>query len=579
MTGFGDGGGSSSSSSSTRVSIPEKLRETIESIREITGKLHSDEDIYAVYKDSFNDPHETAQKLLFLDTFHEVRSKKEKKKENLVPITQVSDRIARRYSGSTNTYQGAGNGRSASFKRENGVNRVTGGGSAPTRLPNGVSNHKVQDDVTATVNNGLVDAVEQKMSKEVSEQAAAYVSVSVVQNHTQAITSAQSSSFGPHDPSLISGSHSDQVTGGETAFSKGKAQTLLKSDVGEQSHVTFPLHLKVAEVVQNGLKFGSFDSNFVVEASSNNGASSRDYSNFESSHGTGDDEEDSSPNSNGIPGVAYAREGASSFLQDKDSGISNSTPEVELVRHSDHTVPPVEDELKQEALSNPQAHQISYGQEAPFTTPDQRSVAAAVSQQATHLFRPHYPPSFFPYGPYYSPYYMPPPPYIHQILSPNGIPQQSYFAPGATLAPPARITTSVSNTDNPSTTNPSPHASSTVATHIPSATALNSIYSEERTSLTESAAAWNGHGLGNLQVSPMYSLSLQGQPLGFSLVQTGHSGLMGIHQPSHHMAAPSTTYLTLTPPPPHSTMTMAEPNPDIGYQQPQAALTNRVNNC
>lgn len=53
---------------SSRVSIPKKLRETLDSIREITGKQHSDEDILAVYKDSFNDPHETAQKLLFLGT-------------------------------------------------------------------------------------------------------------------------------------------------------------------------------------------------------------------------------------------------------------------------------------------------------------------------------------------------------------------------------------------------------------------------------------------------------------------------------------------------------------------------------
>lgn len=56
---LGDGG-------SARVSIPRSLRETVQSIREMTGKQHSDEDIYAVYKESFNDPFETAQKLRFL---------------------------------------------------------------------------------------------------------------------------------------------------------------------------------------------------------------------------------------------------------------------------------------------------------------------------------------------------------------------------------------------------------------------------------------------------------------------------------------------------------------------------------
>lgn len=43
------------------------------------------------------------------------------------------------------------------------------------------------------------------------------------------------------------------------------------------------------------------------EASSNNGASGGDDSNFESSHGTRDDEGDSSPTTNGIPGFASAR--------------------------------------------------------------------------------------------------------------------------------------------------------------------------------------------------------------------------------------------------------------------------------
>lgn len=57
---------SSADGGSSRVSIPPHLRETLQSIREITGKQHSDEDIYAVYKESLNDPFETAQKLRFL---------------------------------------------------------------------------------------------------------------------------------------------------------------------------------------------------------------------------------------------------------------------------------------------------------------------------------------------------------------------------------------------------------------------------------------------------------------------------------------------------------------------------------
>ncbi|RID56582.1 hypothetical protein BRARA_F00017 [Brassica rapa] len=621
---LGDGG-------SARVSIPRNLRETVQSIREMTGKQHSDEDIYAVYKESFNDPFETAQKLRFLDTFHEVRSKRDKKKENLVPINQASARTGRRNFASSNTYHG--NGRSSSFKRESGSNHVTGGSrpSLPNTndrarnptlpratkvpAPSGVSNHKVEDDFTATVNKGVAeklplsksisfseDAVEPETSKPNSEQVAPPVSVSVVQNHTQDVISAQpdvnnqpaelqSSTFGRQDPSLISASHcsnhSDQVTGNETASKKGKARSLLKLDVGERSHVTFPLHLQVADELQNGLTFGSFDSNFVKELSSSTyGASGGDDSDFKSSHGTGDDERDSSPTTNGIHAVASAR-GASSYFED-DNGIPNSAPG---------------------ALPNTQPHQIAYGQDAPFSVfglvpsfsalgqpvnteaaatqlgnsnapamslvsnPPGQSSITAVSQQATHLFGQQYPPSFFPYGPYYPQFYMPPP-YIHQFLGPNGIPQQFYFPPGAAIAAPTHIAP-VGDNENPPTTNPSQHASSTVATHIPSATALNSIHSEERTSaMTGNAGAWIGQGLGNLQMNPMYNLALQGQPLGFPVVQAGHRGLMGIHQPSQPMPAPSITYQTLTPLPP--TTAMAEPirHPNIAHQQPQAAVTN-----
>lgn len=68
----------------------------------------------------------------------------------------------------------------------------------------------------------------------------------------------------------------------EAAANKGKTQLLIKSDVGERPHVTFPVHLQVAKMLENGLTFGSFDSNFVKEVSSDNRTSGCD----ESSHGT-----------------------------------------------------------------------------------------------------------------------------------------------------------------------------------------------------------------------------------------------------------------------------------------------------
>ncbi|XP_057474401.1 uncharacterized protein LOC130762662 isoform X2 [Actinidia eriantha] len=69
-------------SSGDRVSIPNNLRKTIQNIKEVAGN-HSDEEIYVMLKECSMDPNETAQKLLFQDPFHEVRRKRDRKKENL----------------------------------------------------------------------------------------------------------------------------------------------------------------------------------------------------------------------------------------------------------------------------------------------------------------------------------------------------------------------------------------------------------------------------------------------------------------------------------------------------------------
>ncbi|XP_019196963.1 PREDICTED: GBF-interacting protein 1-like isoform X2 [Ipomoea nil] len=68
-------------SGGARVSIPANLRKTIQDIKEIAGD-HSDEDILAVLKECKMDPNETAQKLLYLDTFHEVKRKRDRRKLN-----------------------------------------------------------------------------------------------------------------------------------------------------------------------------------------------------------------------------------------------------------------------------------------------------------------------------------------------------------------------------------------------------------------------------------------------------------------------------------------------------------------
>ncbi|KAJ0988464.1 hypothetical protein J5N97_006820 [Dioscorea zingiberensis] len=57
------------------------VRRTIQSIKEIVSN-HSEADIYAALKESNMDPNETAQKLLNQDPFHEVKRKRDKRKEN-----------------------------------------------------------------------------------------------------------------------------------------------------------------------------------------------------------------------------------------------------------------------------------------------------------------------------------------------------------------------------------------------------------------------------------------------------------------------------------------------------------------
>lgn len=59
------------------------VRKTIQSIKEIVGN-HSDADIYVTLKETNMDPNETTQKLLNQDPFHEVKRRRDKKKENTV---------------------------------------------------------------------------------------------------------------------------------------------------------------------------------------------------------------------------------------------------------------------------------------------------------------------------------------------------------------------------------------------------------------------------------------------------------------------------------------------------------------
>ncbi|RDY08097.1 GBF-interacting protein 1 [Mucuna pruriens] len=132
------GGGGSSC---FRVPIPNNVRKIIHDIREITGKQHTDDEIYAVLRECSMDPNETAQKLLYLDTFHEVRRRRDRKKEGLGNRASEESRLkqggqgrgGRGASGGyssnfpgtvSSSFIDGGGGRNLANRRENGVNHI-----------------------------------------------------------------------------------------------------------------------------------------------------------------------------------------------------------------------------------------------------------------------------------------------------------------------------------------------------------------------------------------------------------------------------------------------------------------------
>ncbi|EOY27207.1 Uncharacterized protein TCM_029107 isoform 2 [Theobroma cacao] len=120
------------------ISAP--VRKTIQSIKEIVGN-HSDADIYVALKEANMDPNETTQKLLHQDTFHEVRRKRDRKKESIeykvsldsrkrsenvgqgMKFRPYPERGSRRGSYTRNTLPDAGVNREFRVVRDNRVNQ------------------------------------------------------------------------------------------------------------------------------------------------------------------------------------------------------------------------------------------------------------------------------------------------------------------------------------------------------------------------------------------------------------------------------------------------------------------------
>ncbi|XP_011085416.1 GBF-interacting protein 1-like isoform X2 [Sesamum indicum] len=118
----------------SRVPIPGSVKKTIEDIKEITGHNHSEDEIYAMLKECSMDPNETTQKLLLLGTFHEVKKKRDRRKENLnkepaelrwKPGSQArGNRAGGGNYSSRHVSQDAGGGRSSSTVKERATSQI-----------------------------------------------------------------------------------------------------------------------------------------------------------------------------------------------------------------------------------------------------------------------------------------------------------------------------------------------------------------------------------------------------------------------------------------------------------------------
>ncbi|XP_062152206.1 GBF-interacting protein 1-like isoform X2 [Alnus glutinosa] len=118
----------------SKGSIPSNLKKVIQTIQEITGN-HSEEEIHAMLKDCSMDPNETAQKLLFQDPFHEVKRKRDRRKENLNNKESAESRWRPSLQGRggrggranfppRHMPHDAGGGRNSGPGKENGINQA-----------------------------------------------------------------------------------------------------------------------------------------------------------------------------------------------------------------------------------------------------------------------------------------------------------------------------------------------------------------------------------------------------------------------------------------------------------------------
>ncbi|KAL0695661.1 hypothetical protein Bca4012_062841 [Brassica carinata] len=143
------GGGARKVNNSGMKDIPSKSRNIVQSLKEVVNSPEAE--IYAMLKECNMDPNEAVHRLLSQDPFHEVKSKKEKKKETRdIPDSRPrganntynrggSDRYAGRsaFSHLSSTDSGNFQGKSTN-KKESGTQGYTSSWSSAS----GVSNHQ-----------------------------------------------------------------------------------------------------------------------------------------------------------------------------------------------------------------------------------------------------------------------------------------------------------------------------------------------------------------------------------------------------------------------------------------------------
>uniref|UniRef100_A0A2P2MFE0 Uncharacterized protein LOC105633127 isoform X2 n=1 Tax=Rhizophora mucronata TaxID=61149 RepID=A0A2P2MFE0_RHIMU len=196
------------------------------------------------------------------------------------------------------------------------------------------------------------------------------------------------------------------------------------------------------------------------------------------------------------------------------------------------------------------------------TPPVQNSVAAPLHP---FLFRPPYPPNFFPYGHYFNPFFTPP---MHHFISHSGLPQQpstgnAYLTPAATGP-----TVKLSVKPGTSAGNPTPvglsalygsYGSSPIGFSPGPAVTFGGSAGKEDISASQlkengtfstgpvsEVPAWfisPGQDISGIQLNPLYHIPAQGQHLTFSHGQAGHRPFTGVYPPLQAMTTSTTNLL------------------------------------